>query len=484
MLSLSTQRFVFRFVCFFAIVFAIEEAVYGRMTLGAISFLIAKTWTEVVLYSVLLIVVFQKLARGTLWKYQPTLFDGCIAAFLIFCLISTFVNDGSLVGAAINVRTMLRYVAIYYIILFASWVPTERQLVLFMKLLVGVSLLQVFLILVQHVAGDDFRDAYFAAPSADVSVSIISKTLGGSETKLGAGYGTLGKTAPAAFFLLLASVVTASFAILSKRDGARGWWLAYALVLVGIYFSYKRAPFLLALGAPLLVAWLAGRRRFFWQSMAVAALVAPLSLVLLSAVKPEGYVKEKYDQVSPAESFAQLFSEDYWAKTAAHSRGWMITEVGRQALVSFKPLGYGADDQNAKAALAAKGGEFGKLVEWGAFDDVYFVAALVYYGPVGVGLLALALYSIYRCARRLAHEPSPEFAVLGVALMVAIILILPGTFVVRLFEFRAFIFPFWVAAGITMAICQRRGKAGRILFNNQGGASHAPLQERRTCQQI
>lgn len=456
-LIIRPQTFISRLVTIIVVIFVFEEAIYGRLSLSATSYLIAKIWTEAFLYFFLLLVFLHQSVQGRLPRYRPTGFDFCMAAFLVAAALSTVINHGSLVQGAINVRTMLRYMAVYYIIVAIGWVPTERQMILFLKLLVGIALVQSLLITVQHIAGDTFRDAYFSPPTVEVVVSGVSKILGQMNSKLGAGYGTFGKTSLAAFYLLFVAVITVAVAMTGRYGSSWRWWVAYAIILIGIYFSYKRAPLLLALLVPILVAWVCGRKHLVRRYLAVGIIVVPLALMMLSILKPEGYVKEKNSEISPAASIAQLFSKEYWAVSSTKSRGWMIMEVGRQALVSFKPLGYGADEEHAKAVLATKGGEFGKLAGWGAFDDVYIVATLVYYGPVGVALVLSAFYFIYRRGRVLARMASPHFAIVGTSLMAIMIMMLLAVFVERLLEFRAFVFLFWVFAGVSVTASRSRG---------------------------
>jgi hypothetical protein len=283
----------------------------------------------------------------------------------------------------------------------------------------------------------------------------VDTILGGRDTKLGMGYGTFGKPAPAAYYLLFVAVITVTFALSSRHERVRNWWLAYAILVIGIYFSYKRAPLLLALMMPPSVAWFLGRRRFVRRYIGLGLLATPLLLIFLSVIKPAIYASEKAVELSPIKSLSQLFSEEYWTISSTKARGWMIMVVGRQQLESFKPIGYGADVENAQSALAVKGGEFGKLVGWGAFDDVYIVANLVYYGPVGVGLLLLAFYDLYRRHKVLARFPNPLFRVSGASISAIMILLFLSVFVTRLLEFRACALLFWFLCGVGVVAYQR-----------------------------
>lgn len=454
-LTLYLRSFLPRLIGIVIVVFVFEEALYGRLALGTAPYLIAKTSSEALLYLVLVLVVLQRMLRGDLLKYRPTTFDVCVAAFLVLAAVSTRMNSGSLFQGLLNVRTMLRYLSIYYIIVLWGWVPTDQQILRFVKLLVSIAIVQVVFIVLQHVAGDAFRDHYFSPPQVEVEVSGMSKIIGTSETKLGSGYGTMGKTALAAFFLHLVAVTAAAVALSGRTTKNAGWWFAYIIMLMGIYFTYKRAALLLTAASPFLVAWIMGRKKFALRYLFIWLVAAPALVLLLYMIQPSDYVKEKKEEISPAESISQLLSDDYWAIAATKTRGWMIMEVGRQALVSFKPVGYGADEEHAKGVLAAKGGEFSKLVGWGAFDDVYIIAGLVYYGPVGVGLLLLAFHDVYRRGRHLAHAEHPGFRIAGASIAALLFVVLLSVFISRVLEFRAFAFSLWVLAGITVVATRK-----------------------------
>ncbi|MBK7353134.1 MAG: hypothetical protein IPJ05_05565 [Nitrosomonas sp.] len=137
-------------------------------------------------------------------RYQLTFFDYCVVLFLCVAFISTLANEGSLVQGAINIRTMLRYTVIYYIIVISGWIPTEKQFNRFIKLLICLAILQTILTGLQHFLGDDFRNQYFSPlVLSEDTTNGIQLLKEGKETKLGAGYGTFGRPAALSFFCYL-----------------------------------------------------------------------------------------------------------------------------------------------------------------------------------------------------------------------------------------------------------------------------------------
>jgi len=451
LLSIRPQFFIAKLVTTFIVVFVFEEAVYGRLALSMTSYLIAKTATEVFLYLVLLLVLCYHLVRGRLLRCRPTFFDFCMAAFLLVALMSTVINHGSLVQGLLNVRTMLRYMAIYYIIVLSGWVPTEKQLGKIFNILIAIALLQAFLAGLQHFAGDEFRDRYFGPLITDDDISGLHIFMEANETKIGVGYGTFGKPAAFAFFLLFVSVTILAAAHDRYRRKKYFLWGAYFIVLLGIVFSYKRGALLLAIVAPFLVAWFMGRKRYVLRYIGVGLVFIPLIVGILSDFKQSNYASAKKVELSPIETISQLLTQEYWENTNTSSRGWVIQEVGSEALSSLKLIGYGADPENAQKLLAQRGGMFEKLVGWNAFEDVYIVAATVYYGPIGVVLLVLSIGYIFRMALKQSSAELPQCRKAAAILATIIILMLGGVFLERILELRAFAFPFWVFAGMVVA---------------------------------
>lgn len=454
-MHIQLQTFVLRSVVVLLVIFSFEEFIYGRMGLGGVGYLVAKTLSELYLYALLGVIFLWRAQSGAIYQYRPTVFDAAIVTFILLALISTLMNGGGLAQGLLNLRTMLRYVAIYYIITLSAWGVTEWQLKRFMKLIILVALVQVIVSILQNIGGDSFIERYFSPVMTTAAVGGVSISLGGMGQKMGAAIGTFGKTPALSLFLLIAAVVTVVHFTLSDVLMRRKWLFFYLAIVLAIFMTYKRGPLLLALFAPVLVAWLSQKKKLVRKYFLLAGILGPIFLGLLLAVQPTEYVREKEVEVSPLQSLSQLFTEDYWNRTSASSRGWVIVEIGSEAIASFKPIGYGADEERARVLLAQKGGTFSKLVGWGALDDVYVIAALVYYGPIGTLLLLAAFSYIYRESRFIAKNGDGELQVIAISLCALLILTFFASFLVRTLEFRSFAFTLWVFSGIVVVAAKK-----------------------------
>jgi hypothetical protein len=450
--NIKSRIFIPLLAAFLVAVFSFEEFIYGRLPIGSTAYLIGKTSSELLLYIILSLVLAARMVDGQLLRYRPTLFDMSLALFLSVALLSTMYNEGRLVNGMINLRTMLRYSTVYYIVVLSGWVASEKQIEKLIKIIVMIALIQALLSVVQHFMGDKFITDYFGTFKIQGEIDSAQLQISGIGKKMGAAVGTFGKPAAMAFFMVLAATFAIALSLEVPGRIQLRWAVVYICIVIGILMSYKRGELLLALMAPMVVAWLLRH----WKFIRLSLLAAPFALLLLVALivadlqSSTGYVKEKEQLISPVQSFTQLFTSEYWNRTASASRGWMIGVVGKEVLSSFRLAGYGADEDNARAILASKGGAFGKLTEWHAFDDVYIIATLTYYGPLGVGILLFGFLDIFSAGKFALRYSSSKNRLTGVVICSSLLLMSLGSFLERILELRAFAFSFWVLAAIVV----------------------------------
>jgi hypothetical protein len=140
-----------------------------------------------------------------------------------------------------------------------------------------------------------------------------------------------------------------------------------------------------------------------------------------------------------------------------HSRGWIIMEVGLPVLQSFKLFGYGpSGDESLGRMVQENVSGTMPFQNLGIINDVYWVALLSYYGFIGIILLTLILYKLFKTSIMVyKNSPSTIYAMLGLSMAVFVILAVPYTFIVRTFAFRPFAFYFWMLAGIVASEYRR-----------------------------
>jgi hypothetical protein len=166
----------------------------------------------------------------------------------------------------------------------------------------------------------------------------------------------------------------------------------------------------------------------------------------------QGFVDVKKAYVNPVENLTMLFSSEYFEQTAS-GRQWILTEVSKAILMSGNLIGFSPDEETARERIvASSGGALNKLLSYKAFEDVFWVAMLAYYGFIGLGLFVLVLLRIYRAAIWVVRNSFYRIdRVTSVTTSVLVLIVLPMTFIIKTFEFRHFSFYFWLISGLVMA---------------------------------
>lgn len=424
----------------------VEEPVYAWLGVNAFAYLAGKLSTEIFLYFMVFFVLMYRTLVSPV-AYVVTRFDVLIAMFVLVAFLSTLWNGGQLLSGFFNVRTMLRYLAIYYLIGLSLWSPASNDLQKITNLVVIVGVLQSLLAIIQYIMGDGFTSAYFFPPTlyAELGDVKVSMEL---QKKIGASIGTFGRPSSMAYFLLIPAAISLIRSVWFGRFSFR-WMFVYIIIIAGIFLSYKRGALLLALMLPVVMSCLGKKSCYVNKLLLIGGAFVIGAMLLVSLYQSnELHLNEKEVELSPVESLMKLGTAEYWGNTSNVSRGWFITEVGGAVLRQFTLIGYGADDENARRLLASSGSQFSNLVYYRAFDDVYLISSLIYYGPVGMALIVAAFFYLYQKGKVLSRSHDNHERLLGL-LFCGIIILLPVALMLeRVLELRAFSFAFWSLAGL------------------------------------
>jgi hypothetical protein len=409
--------------------------------------------SEGVLYGLLLIVVVNRLLKGN--AIQKTPVDSFLLAFIVFAGVSIVLNRAPLLGSIINMRVLVRYITIYYVIVNLHLTRKHIQQLLFFILFIafGESLLAIF----QHFIG---VSEFWYPRQSEVEVAGYQKTYAiltrGIEE--GASIGTFGHSVAMGLYLLIAEVLILGQVLVSWEGGYTKKQMLLlaigALIFVAIFFSYSRGLMLSACVAlPMILFCLKRRRSLFvclcFGGFAVYVLVG---IGLIAGGGQSGFVDVKRAYVNPVENLTMLFTSEYFEQTSS-GRQWILTEVSKAILKSGNLIGFSPDEETARAKIvASSGGTLNKLLSYQAFEDVFWVAMLAYYGFIGLGLFILILLRIYRAAIWVVRNSLYRIdRVVSVTASVLILIVLPMTFIIKTFEFRHFSFYFWLISGLVMA---------------------------------
>ena len=385
-------------------------------------------------------------------KFRRTRIDIALLGFLAAAMVSIYINDAPLLGSLINLRVLVRYIALFYVVVNLDLTPREVRSML--MLIVAVGVFQSAIGLVQVFQGGP--TPFWQPRASNLEVAGYSKEFtvltGGIEK--GAVVGAFGYSVAMALYLVLAIICALSL-LLEGR--AKSWskavfgYLGVALMLGCILLTYSRAAFAALILAIPVVLWFSRRIRTLLQAgLATAAVAAFLlgSFAVSGGPDTVGFVKVREQYVNPLQNIALVFSGEYWAR-AQGSRQWIIKEVGGNIVQQVSLFGFSPDEATAKSEIVQRaGGTLSKLITYRAFEDVYWVAMLAYYGFVGLGLYLYVLWILFRCALRRQHATVYPSRVASIAFSALIVITIPLTLIVQTFEFRAFGFYFWLLAAL------------------------------------
>lgn len=441
---------------------------------------VSRMATEVTIYALFVYVIGKRLASGA--RLKPTPIDFAIVSFLLVAGVSVIVNDAPWLASFINLRVLVRYVAVFYIVVNLDLRQHEVRLLLGMIVVVGC--LQSALGLLQALQGQ--VGTFWLPRASALEVAGYSKNFtvlsGGIEK--GAVTGAFGHSVAMGMYLTIAIVIALAFLLESDRRRVLFRIACLGAVLImaaGIAVTYSRSALAALVLAIPVILWHAGR-----YGLVVRALIAGLALLAIvlgtfAAVggpKGVGFVKVRETYVSPLANVGMLFSAEYWERTEG-SRQWVIKEVGTSLLRQASLVGFSPDENTAKSAIIDRAnGTLSKLVTYKAFEDVYWVALLAYYGLIGLSLYLYMMWKLYRESVR-GHRAILETSrIATLAFSTLLIVTIPLTMIVRTFEFRVFGFYFWLLAALMFSetLRNRRRRAACLRTEPETGAAALSLQ--------
>lgn len=463
------KRKIYLALALVAILLPFEDFLLKWIPVSDQLFPFVRTFSELFLYTLWGILF---LARVASKKLPVTPLDPLLIILLSVAAISAIINNSATVSAILTTRTFLRYIVVYYIVVYAnlSW----REVRPILAILLFGGLIQATIAVAQLVGGETLV-AFFRPRLARVDFGDLTYSTTSMALNIGAGIGTIGRPAGLALFLMEAAIIAlVGHHVVLKKPRRWKQYGTFFLLLLGIVASYKRGPLLVAaVGVPAFAVLLDRRRSALWLCCGLLV-VAALSLPFMpNRTAASGYVSAKDVAMNPIEHLLQLGQGSYWKHTAAASRGWLISEVGPAVLLSGGLVGFGPDEVRSKVNVAKSDPTVQRVADYGPFEDVYWLALLTYYGAVGLGVFLLMLRRMYGMASWLRREGEP-LRTLGTVMAILIMLSIPVAFLERTFEYRQYAFFFWLLGGLVASRYIRRRREWRGYEGRGGAGGFAP----------
>lgn len=427
--------------------------------------------------------IFLYAAAGASWlryiyrhhRFFPrTAINRWLGAYLVIALVSLLLNHYPVFIWALGVRQLVRYVALFFFIVFEDFPLAIVKRVLVVGAV--VMLIEVALGLLQYLAGGQLDRYLFFSDS--IIVGDVA-TVGGDTEFWAPGqriFATLGRYDRFGSFLALGLVMLFPwlYAFRSIQHGVWGtrkvcYWLALIFGGIALLFTYSRASWLAALAGIVTVGYFLRKNRALVKIGLALAGVAAAYLVV-------GAVYYNYVPApdKPSESIAERLLEAVsWRSLRAgyegYGRSFFIVNTPLMLVPNYPLFGVGPGNYGGGVAAALSNTRFYDAVHLpfgiqntvGQIDNNWFSI----WGEVGtLGLISwIGLFAVlFRHALRLARRAS-DSAVVAIAEGVcgaAVALIVLGWFG-PYFEFRSLMVYFWTAAGI-LVVTSKQETASRV----------------------
>ncbi len=413
---------------------------------------------EFSVYLVLALLVMTRLILKQIYIRTPI--DAPLLAVLAVVAVTVAVNNAPLVGSVMNLRSALRYVAVFYLVVNLGLSRKQINTLLHVILICGG--IQILAGLVQLIAGYNLK-VWMLPHTVDIEVAGQSRNFALVERgrEIGSLFGTLGDTLYYGLFLLVVLAVA-----LPRVRWSRPWLIAcLPLLLFTIAYSYSRAAVIVTgLTIAAYLGHLLGLRRV----AAAGCIAVALGLILLGGsllVETSGgtYRHPRQGRRSIVTNMTNIFSAEYLERSKRQRLGTVLG-VAPTLLINAPLIGYGPDQQHTLKQLneETKTHLYKTLTKEG-FEDVYWVALLGYTGIVGILAVAwLGIRMAWTCAviARTSHDATLRWAGLAglcIVLQAAVLM-----WFNRVPEIRSFSFFLWLLPALAYAAASARSSIDNI----------------------
>ncbi len=424
--------------------------------------------SELLIYASFVTVIGRKLIQEIPLVKTPI--DVPMAIFWEIVIISTIVNQASIVESFINIRPFLRYVIFFYLIVNVSITLVQANKILLYTIYAGIVQLAIG---IAQFLSRGALDKFLQPRASDVEVGGASKNfvlLSGRE--IGSIYSAAGDTILFASFMIifLILIISKLYMINTKDYDYQGKKYSLAKIsrkqeniilitlipctLAAIGLTYARA-FLLA-AIVIMLAYLllkfGSKRRMgiFLTIISGLILILSIQFVFLGdsiRINYSGNPQQK--QQSIVDNMTTVFTPEY-IKVARQQRLGIVIDVPLTVIYNKPFLGYGPDMLKTIDDLNSSPTKFIAVeLRKETFEDVYWAALLAYYGVSGLLILIWMFYRIYKWAKIIYHR-TQEYLIkeLSLSLITLTLLTIYLLFFNQTLEFRIYGQYFWLLPGL------------------------------------
>ena len=440
-----------------AIYLPFEEFIL-RWTPGpSIFILLIRFLHEFILYFLCIRVFYKRLASGD--RLIKSSIELAFICFVLWSLALLVVNQTSIFAGLDNLRTLIRYFAVYYIVVDLK--ISKKKINLLLKTILILGLIQGYLVTIQYFAPGGFNNLFVPKTiNLEVGEVAIKKgsEVGAGILKSGAVNGTFANTANTSAFLLVCFIVLVVLALKNTTNSFLSISILNFFIMYFAFFAtYKRIALLFGLIIPVIILYLFRKKflvsKIIWFYSFGFFILLFCSLFFLNVDSSiDSWSIRKGADLNPIAYFQQLLSAEYWERG---TRQWIIKTAFKGIIGTGNWFGLSPSPHEAIQNLAELVPRQKSLILerefW--FEDVYWSSMLIYYGIPGIALLGYILQRLYKTSQWLIdYCLESQSRNLGIAFCTLTIIAIFYGFVERIFEIKCFSFYLWLLAGTVVNV--------------------------------
>jgi hypothetical protein len=366
---------------------------------------------EATLFGLMVLMLFEKGILSKTWKKSPI--DIVMLVFIGGWFISGFVNGVLLWGSLTNIKNIIRYIPLFYIIYNLDL--GEKFLAKFQYIIIAIALFQSAILFFQVV------DADFASMLSPREVAVGGELIRGEDAQFGTYYntrfaGTLARNVHLGNYLAFALCFLTAMYIKLKQNG---WLIAtFIIIFSALVICSSRTSLISAIvgiGVVLVIAKHRVRRAYF-----ISIGAALLFFVAFRGALMTGDTNADFNIIS---RLTYISSADYIDIISSVGRLYAIVYAIPAVFMSNPLLGIGPGSFIRISEQTSINDTFGKASDLGLepaalryVHDVGYAALFIQAGLIGLGALLWIFIKLFRMAKRsinMQTEPASGAFLIG-----------------------------------------------------------------------
>lgn len=416
-----------------------------------------KYFPEILIYSTFIVGWYHYQKRKK--RFLPgTPINRFIFLFILAAAVSLAINWYNPTIWFLGIRQILRFVLIFFIILFEEY-PHEI-IKNFLKIGAAVVIGEAALAVVQYISGGFFDKYLFFTDS----ISVGKIQLEGIQETWAPGqrvFATLGRYDRLGSLLVLGlAMIFPWFYVAKNQIQKERWWVYFTVALVALVLTYSRANWLAFIASIVTIGHFLMKDRRLYKLVAIGGTL--LTVYLLLVIVTQSFGTGAVDQTGRQtlrDRLVEAVSPYSWQQSyEGYGRFFFIVNTPLMVVAEFPFFGVGPGNYGGGVAAALANTSiydrlhlpFGIQNTYGQIDNNW-LSLWGETGTVGLIIWILLLREIYRSAV-IVRERSKDVVqktvaegVCGATVAIAVL-----GFFGPYFEFRTLMVYYWLAAGIAL----------------------------------